>query len=197
MALEPPSPTYTHRGHLLLSGQSEDLEEYMRGLHVELRRRDEDLRRALDLLEIKGEISAKDNAVATILNSAAKVQVTIFDTNGPSKGVTPDHTNDHLIIKEPGIYFAVVSPSVQNNAAQAHKIDVSLWKNNGATEFANVHSHRNLSGGSTDVGSMSLSGLIDVVEDDTIELWADTATAADRSVTFEDVTLSIMFVGRD
>ncbi len=140
-------------------------------------------------------ISVKDNTDAVTLNSAAKDQVTNFDTNDPSNNATPDHTNDHITTDKKGDYFAIISLDVQNNAAQAHKVDVSLWKNNGATEFLNVHNHRNLSGGSTDVASMSLSGFIEVAAGDTLEIWADTGTAGDRSVTFEDITLSILQVG--
>ncbi len=140
-------------------------------------------------------ISVKDNTDAVILNSTAKVQITNFDTNDPSNNATPDHANDHITTDKKGDYFAIVSLDVQNNAAQAHKVDVSLWKNNGATEFLNVHNHRNLSGGSTDVAAMTLSGFIEVAAGDTLELWADTGTAGDRSVTFEDITLSILQVG--
>lgn len=142
-----------------------------------------------------GEIYVKDNAVAMTLNSAAKVQVTIFGTDGQSNNTTPDHTNDHITITKAGMYLVTISTAVQNNAAQSHKIVLSLWKNNGATEFTNVHAHRNLSGGSTDVGSISLSGIVDVAVNDTLEVWADTSAAADRSITVEDITLSIVQVG--
>ena len=195
MALEPPSPIYTHRSHLLLSGNPHDLEAYMRGLSVELRKRDEDIRRALSLLEIRGEISAKDNATPMTLNSAAKVQVTIFDTNGSYNNTVPDHTNDHIIIQEPGVYFAIMNASIHNNAAQAHVVDLSLWKNNGATEYGNVHTHRSLSGGSTDAGAIPAGGLIQVDEGDTLEVWLDTSVAADRSVTVEDITLTVFWKG--
>ena len=143
------------------------------------------------------EISFKDNAVATTLNSATgKVQVTNFDTNGLTIGqLTPDHTNDHITIGIAGYYWVTINLTVKNNAAQTHVIDVSVFKNNGATEFTNVHSHRTLSGGVTDIGSIALHGIISCAVSDTIELWADTSAAANRSVTFEDCTLSIFQVG--
>ena len=50
-------------------------------------------------------------------------------------------------------------------------------------------------GGSGDVGSMSLSGIIDLAVDDTIEMWATAVAAADRSVTFVDITLSLIQLG--
>ena len=72
---------------------------------------------------------------------------------------------------------------------------LGLFKNNGVTQFNNVHAHRTLSGGSTDVGSASLSGIITANKDDTIELWANTDSSSDRAVTFEDVTLSMVMLG--
>lgn len=142
-----------------------------------------------------GGISVKDNAVTMTLNSAARVQVTVFDTNNSSNNTTPDHTNDHITVTKAGKYLITVSIAVQNNAAQSHKVEFSLWKNNGATEYTNIHAHRSLSGGSTDVGSISLSGIVDVSASDTLEIWADTDAAADRSVTVEDITLSVFQIG--
>lgn len=140
-------------------------------------------------------MSVKDNVTTTTLNSAAIVQVTVFDTNGLSRDNTPDHTNDHILIGKPGVYKAIFSASVANNASQTHDIDVSLYKNNGATELTNVHAHRTLTGGSGDLGSLTGSGLIELDTDETIEIWATTEDAADRVVTFSDLTLSIIRIG--
>jgi parallel beta-helix repeat protein len=143
-----------------------------------------------------GEIYVQDNASTVTLNSAAKVQVTDFDSNGQSNNLTPDHTNDHITVLYDGIYMCMVSVSVDNDASQAHKIELSVYKNNGATEFPNVHAHRNLSGGSGDQGSITMSGLISLTAGDTIELWADTDSASDRAVTFSDVTLTLTGVNQ-
>ena len=142
-----------------------------------------------------GEIYCKDNVAQTTLNSAAKVQVTDFDTNGASNNSTPDHTNDHITITKAGMYLCTISISLVNVAAQAHTIDLLLYKNNGATAFNNVHGHRDMTGGGGDKGSMSLSGIIDLAVNDTIELWADTDAAANRDVIFEDVTMSLVQIG--
>lgn len=142
-----------------------------------------------------GEISVKDNAVATTLNSGAIVQLTVFDTDGLSNNMTPDHTNDHITVTKAGKYLATISIHINNNAAQTHIVDVSMYKNNGGTEFANVHGHRTLTGGSGDVGPMSLSGIVDLAVNDTIEMWATTDVAADRSVTFEDITMGLVQLG--
>lgn len=139
-----------------------------------------------------GEIYVKDNAVNTTLNSTGgKVQLTIFDTDGLSNGsVTPDHTNDHITIGKSGYYFVSISMSVGNQAGASNIITASLWKNNGATEFTNVHANRTLAAG-TDIGSITMSGIIDGTANDTLELWVDTNRAFDTDVLFEDVTLSI------
>ncbi len=142
-----------------------------------------------------GEIYVKDNASATTLNSAAKVQVTDFAVDGESNGMTPAHGQDHITVDTAGRYKCTVSMHVNNNAAQTHTVDVSVWKNNGATEFLNCHAHETLTGGSGDIKSLPMSGIIDLAATDTIEIWADTSDAADRSVTFEDITLSLVGIG--
>ena len=123
-------------------------------------------------------------------NQCHKVTEDLWLTNGESQLSTPDHTNDHIEVDVSGTYMVMVSISAANSAGVGHKIVVDVYKNNGATAFANLHAHRTLAAG-TDTGSMSLSGLIAVDLGDTLELWADTDSAIDRTVIFEDVTFSI------
>ena len=142
------------------------------------------------------EIWVKDNVAATPLNSSTgKVQYIHFINNGASNGdITPDHTNDHITIEVAGLYFCTLSIVVGNNAGASHVIDVSVWKNNGATEFLNVHAHRTLSA-STDIGSISLSGVVNLAVNDTIELWLDTNRVVNTNVTVSDCTLSLIQIG--
>lgn len=140
------------------------------------------------------EIYAKDNSTTMTLNSAAKVQVTIFDTNGVSNNTTPDHTNDHITILKAGIYRCEVNISVGNNAGAAHKITAEVYKNNGATLFANLHGDRNLSAG-TDFGNMTIGGLIEVAVNDTIEVWMNTGRGSDSIVTVEDINMNLFQIG--
>ena len=142
-----------------------------------------------------GEISVKDNAAATTLNGTTKVQVTDFDTNGPSNNTTPAHATDDITIIKAGMYMIVVSVTVINGAAQEVALDVSVWTNNGGTELLNLHADRTLTGGSGDVGSMSLSGIADLAVDDTVELWAAITVTANRDVIFQDVTLTLVQIG--
>lgn len=142
-----------------------------------------------------GEIYVKDNTDTMTLNSAAKVQVTAFNMTGVSQnGIIPDPTNDHITINQSGAYLITISAAAANAAAQAHVLDLSAWKNDGATEFNNIHAHRSLAGGSGDIGSISLSGIINGTVNDTIEVWADTSAAANRDVIISDITMSILLL---
>ena len=62
------------------------------------------------------------------------------------------------------------------------------------TENSNVHSHRRMSGGSADVGSMSLSGIVDLAVSDELELWLHNETTTDEPVV-EDITFGIFQLG--
>lgn len=140
-------------------------------------------------------ISAKDNAVETAIAVAGtKVQVTIFDTDDAGNNATPDHTNDHITITKAGMYFAMVSCTIKSVAGGAIVVLVDLYKNNGAAAFNNVHAHRALAGGGGDIGSISLSGNIDLAANDTIELWVTNATNTSNLIV-EDITLSVVQIG--
>ncbi len=138
-----------------------------------------------------GEIYTKDNTDQVTLNSAAKVQVTDFDADGEAFNMTPVHAEDHIVVGVTGTFLVTVSVAVINMAGAGHKLSLAVFKNNGATEFNNLHAHRNLASG-TDIGSMSLSGIITAVADDTLELWANTDSGSDRNVIFEDVAFSVV-----
>ena len=143
---------------------------------------------------IYGEVYIKGNTTALTLNSATKVQIG-FDTDGLSNGMTVDATENHITADQDGEYFVSVSCALRNDAAQSHLVSIGVFVNNGVTQKLNIHAHRSLSGGSTDAGSISLSGIVELSEDDTVELWANTDSASDRDVIFEDVTMSIIEVG--
>lgn len=144
-----------------------------------------------------GEIYAYDtNTTITISGTgiANKVQVTAFDTNGASNNTTPDHTNDHITITKAGIYKCDISCSISSGAGAAFKVGAGVFKNNGATHFTNLHFHRNLSGGGGDTGSASMTGLIDLAVNDTIEVWAWNETNTTNLIV-DDITLNLVQVG--
>jgi hypothetical protein len=128
--------------------------------------------------------------------SNPKTQFVHFDSDGVSfGGVEPDHTNNHLTVPNDGIYFAACFLTVNNNAAQGHTFDVSVWKNKGSTELDQIHAHRTLTGGSTDIGSIAIGSLVPLSANDVLEVWATTGVAADRSVTISDCGLLAVQLG--
>jgi len=144
-----------------------------------------------------GEIYASDvaNTITIALSGQVnKVQVTSFAVNGVSNNATPDHTNDHITITKAGMYLATVSISASSAGGTAYVAGFAIYKNNGATEFANCHAHRNLSGGGGDAGSISISGMIDLAAADTIEVWCWNETNT-NNIVIGDITLSLLQIG--
>jgi len=161
-----------------------------------------DLRSPQQPLEVTGwafaEIYAYDvNDTIAIAGAgkANRAQITSFNANGVSNNMTPDHTNDHITVTKAGMYLCTASITIESTGAGgADTIGISLYKNNGATEYPNVHAHRRLAGGGGDVGSASLSGIVDLAVNDTIELWTWNEDGAD-DVVVDDVTLSLVQIG--
>jgi len=140
-----------------------------------------------------GEIKVESNSTATSISSSSsdfsnKVQVTIFDTNGLSRGTTPDHTNDHITVNDDGVYK--VSAVISFSGGTGDTISFAVFKNNGATQLT-TRGTREL--GATDVGNATIQGLADLSVNDTIELWIQNETNS-TDVTIEDATLIIEHV---
>ncbi len=154
--------------------------------------------RAIHLDRPYGEIYVKDNAVATTLPDSTggpnHVQIESFAVNGEFIGMIPDHTENHITILRTGEYQVNISTAILNSAGASHRIHVDLFVNNGATEFDATHGHRTLSAG-TDTGSFSMNGMVKLTTGDTVEIWAATERTANSDVIFEDVTLSVHWVG--
>ena len=125
---------------------------------------------------------------------ANKVQVTQFTANETSNLMTPDHTNDHITVVKTGVYRVTASISISSTGGTSYEVAFGCWKNNGATEFLNLHSHRVLSGGGGDKGSMSISGRVSLTAADTLELWAANITNT-NNIIIESITLSAVMVG--
>ena len=140
-----------------------------------------------------GEIYVRDNT-ATTSTSTTKTQILIFDTNGLSNAMTPDHAQDHITVVKAGVYKIDTSISIKNSSGSAHVINVEMYKNNGTVVFNNIHAGRNLGTGS-DVGNLTMSGLVDLAVNDTIEIWITSDSGAARTVTVEDINFSAIQVG--
>lgn len=138
---------------------------------------------------------ASDTITISVTGKANKVQITSFTANGVSNNCTPDHTNDHITITKAGMYLCNVSiHAISTGGGGADNYGYSVYKNNGATEFVNLHGQRDLTGGGGDEGSMTLSGIIDLAAADTIEVWIWNNTNAD-DIVIDDINLSLVQVG--
>jgi hypothetical protein len=138
---------------------------------------------------------ANNTITITTAGKANKVQITSFTNNGVSNNCTPDHTSDHITITKAMKYLCTVSIHLKSAAAGgSDTIGYSVYKNNGATEFANLHGQRDLSGGGGDEGSVSLSGIIDLAVNDTIEVWIWNVDSTD-DIVIDDINLSLLGVG--
>ncbi len=139
------------------------------------------------------EIYARDNTTTTS-TSTTKIQILIFDTNGQSNNMTPDHAQDHITVVKAGMYKIDASISIKNSSGSAHVISLEMYKNDGTVVFNNIHAGRTLGTG-TDVGNLTMSGIVDLAVDDTIEFWITSDSGAARTVTVEDIDFSAIQIG--
>lgn len=126
---------------------------------------------------------------------ANKAQITTFDTDTAENNTDADHANDHIQITIAGFYYCTVSIHMESaGGGAADEFGFGVYKNNGTTLFENLHGHRKLAGGGGDVGAVTLSGIIDLAVNDTIEVWCWNEDSAD-DVVIDDITLSLMQIG--
>ena len=142
-----------------------------------------------------GEISVVGNAVETeIASQNVYVQVTVFDTNGENFKTTPDHTNDHLTITKAGRYFISCSITLNSIGGSGSTAEMEVKKNNGTARVGSLHVDRTLSGGGTESGAITITGIANLAVDDTIEVWIKNETNTQNYVV-EDITLSLIQIG--
>jgi hypothetical protein len=143
------------------------------------------------------EIYTHENAVVTELAlQDTDYQVTVFSVNGLSNNMTPDHSNDHITVVAAGKCLCAVSISFQANQVNADNFVFHVKLNNGATDMDNLHSDRTTSTLQS-FGSASLSGIIDLAANDTVELWVERTTGggSSRDIVIRNVTLSLAQIG--
>jgi len=124
---------------------------------------------------IFAELSVKGNTTATAISIAdTYVQFIGFDTEGESNALTRSSSEDH--ITSPFNVQCLLTCSITAAAAEATGGDsysFQIFKNNGSEGYDNLIARRTVSAGAAGkhVMSVSISGVIQVNEDDTIELW--------------------------
>lgn len=125
---------------------------------------------------------------------ANKVQVTTFNVNGGANLTTPDHTQAHIVVEKSGVYAVSLVASIESVAGGAGRFGFGIFKNNGATQFQNLHAHSQLGGGGAEYRSIAITGHASFTAGDTVEFWVynDTTTA---NIIFDDVNLNIHMLG--
>lgn len=122
-----------------------------------------------------GNMYGADVASTLTISTAGKgnkVQVTAFAVDGPSSpSITPDHTNDHQTVLVAGDYKIEVSISVDSDTGTAFSGGFSVFKNNGATEIPAAHAHHDFASGGGEETTITLSGIVTLTANDTIEVW--------------------------
>jgi hypothetical protein len=144
-----------------------------------------------------GEISVVGNTTETTITTsgkANKVQFSLFDTNGLSNGTTPDQANEQLTIMASGIYLITVSIHVDSVTGSDATFGFSIWKNDAASEFTNIHAHTDLPAGGGKTRSASLSGIISLATSDDLELWVWNEDNTNNLI-ISDCTMSVVMIG--
>ncbi len=141
-----------------------------------------------------GSITVEGNATVTTISSSSsdfsnKVQVTVFDTNGAESGIDADHTNDHILITNAGVYECTSRVSVSGTAGDT--ISLAIFKNNGATQLG-PRSTQELDA-DEEVISIS-SGPISISATDTVEVWGQNEDGT-NDFTIQDGILTAFRVG--
>lgn len=140
-------------------------------------------------------MKATDNTTETVISEAGvSYQITIFNSNGSYYKNTPDHTNDHILIDTEGTYLITCSATVNSVAGANSRFEFIVKKNNGATNVDGLHCDRNLNGGATSSGVISVTGISKLSVGDTIEAWIENETNTQNYV-IENITLSLVRIG--
>jgi len=137
------------------------------------------------------EIWLHNNSTADTTNGTIDTydQFTRFANNGASSGATPDDSEDHITIATAGTYLVVVS--IIAFGSSLNDMEFAVRVNDGAGDFLNLNAHRTMSTASSK-GSVSISGLAVFAASDTVELWYKCTDGTSKSLTIENVTLSVV-----
>ena len=138
-----------------------------------------------------GEIHADAAVGSTTFSGSSndfsnKTQIDVFTTDSPARGTTPDHTNDHITINEPGLY--AITTHISLTGAVGNIISFAFFKNDGATQLG-ARGTRQLNANT--LGSLSIVALEELSANDTIELWAQNESAS-TAISVHDLALRVV-----
>jgi hypothetical protein len=133
-----------------------------------------------------GDVSVKDAAVAQAV-TATPAKLTAFDTDGIAALVTPDHTDDSLVVTEDGAYE--VEFTVSYGYAAAAVVQFFIRVDGVESQFGLKQETLNAS----DVMNASLKGRIDLTAAQAVTIYVE--AGADANITVSDATLTIKRIG--
>lgn len=89
----------------------------------------------------------------------------------------------------------MVSIHADSQSGSAARFGFGVFKNNGNTQFSNVHGHIDMpAGAGGNSRAVPMSGIIEVAVNDTVEVWAWNEDNT-QNVTVDDITLSLVQIG--
>lgn len=144
-----------------------------------------------------GEIYAQDVSDTIAFTGSGidnKIQITSFAVEGVSNNTDPNHPNDHITISQTGVYKITCSMVIKSDAGTGFELGVSVFKNNGAAAFANLHFHSDFAGGGGDEKVMSADGLVTLAANDTVEVWCWNETNT-TSIIIDEINLNLVQIG--
>lgn len=115
-----------------------------------------------------------------------------FATAGISNLTTISTANDDITIAKTGAYQTRFHTNVRS--ATASDFEISLWKNNGATELVPCGVHLTTIAGAK-VVAQSAGALSALTANDTVEMWVRCTSGAGKVLTFEHNSLNVTMIG--
>lgn len=143
---------------------------------------------------VRGGISVVGNTNETIIEFAnTEVKIAVFDTNAPSRNVTPNHRNDRIVISKAGDYLIIGSITLNSVGGAGSTAQIVVRRN--SVLCGALRSGREIgAGGGIESGSMSVSDICTLSAGDVLTVWIKNKTNA-RNYVVENITLSVLQVG--
>lgn len=141
-------------------------------------------------------VYVRGNGSATNITIAGTyVKFAYFDTNGESNNCTPDQANNKITVTEPGEYLIICSIHCESTGAGGAD-EFGFEVRVGGNVENNLHAHRQMAGGGVDVGSVNMSGIVNIADNEAIEIYCTNEDTTD-DVLIEDCSLSVIQIGGD
>lgn len=141
------------------------------------------------ILENFGSIYVADGSTAQTGLDTTPVKLTGFTTNGVSKGIIPNHTNDTLTVIVTGVYDVYFTFSFAGSTSVEFEFHVCI-----AGVESHLGTHRNMGTGG-DVGSISARGFLELNADDVLDIRVNTTSGSSKQITLRDAHFGARRIG--